>query len=31
VKLVTLRSVRGGLSIAPVAGPSRPDQLIQEK
>ncbi|MCP3734712.1 beta-galactosidase [Sphingomonas sp. RP10(2022)] len=31
VKLVTLRNVRGGVSVSPVAAPTRPDQLIQEK
>ncbi|MCU6453996.1 beta-galactosidase [Sphingomonas sp. A2-49] len=31
VKLVTLRSVRGGIPVSRVAAPSRPDQLIQEK
>jgi hypothetical protein len=31
VKLVTLRNLRGGIPVFPVAAPSRPDQLIQEK
>ena len=31
VKLVTLRNVRGGVPVSPVAAPTRPDQLIQEK
>ncbi|MGR6329896.1 beta-galactosidase [Sphingomonas sp. XXL09] len=31
VNLVTLRNVRGGVPVSPVAAPARPDQLIQEK